>query len=167
MVYFDTELARVSSSGLFHLYDETEGRVVSLSSAVKDVNKVTLNMSRALNKDHAYTLTIDARAVYATQTGTPEHRGRANEAAVMAVTFEFLSFSLVIAINRIGAQSFYAGDLVCMQDTGLEITDSNPASGVFTTRRVAEVMSNASNARSPHTHVISEFSNDGGLGALP
>jgi len=162
IVHWDTELARVSSLGLFHLFDITEDRVVALSSVTKDENKTTINLSKTLDATHAYTLTIDARAVFATQVGTPEHRGRANDPQELSAVFELLSASLVICLNRVGAQSFYAGDLVSIQNTGLEITDSK---GV--TRAIAEILSNATNARSPHTHIISDFGNDGGIGSLP
>lgn len=167
VVHFDTELARNGSLGLFHLFDITDNRAVPLLSVTRDINRVTLSLTKNLDKTHAYMLSLDARAAYATMTGTPEHRGRANDPQELGVVFEFLSMSLVIALNRVGAQSFYAGDLVIMQNTGIEITDTDPASGVFTTRAVAEVLSNATNARSPHTHIMSEFGNDGGIGAIP
>lgn len=162
VVHWDTELARVSSLGLFHLFDITDDRVISLSSVTKDENKTTINLSKSLDVTHAYDLVIDARAVYATQTGTPEHRGRANNPQELSVVFELLSASLVICLNRVGAQSFYAGDLVSLQNTGIEISDAKGVS-----RSVAEILSNATNARSPHTHIISEFGNDGGIGSLP
>jgi hypothetical protein len=168
-VYFDTELeGPVGIIGLFHLLDKTSGSNVALQTAtLTGSNKVSLAMASALDLTHSYTLSISAKAVRATQVGPPEHSRRYNNAAETSVVFEFMSNSLLIAINRVGSQTFYAGDLVIMQDSGLTITDSNPASGVATTRSVAEVLSNASNARSPHTHVIADFGNDGGMGSLP
>lgn len=163
VVHWDTELARAGSLGLFHLFDITDdNKVISLSSVTKDENTTTINLSKSLDVTHAYSIVMDARAVYATQTGTPEHRGRANSPQELSVVFELLSASMVICLNRVGAQSFYAGDLVSIQHTGIEIGDTKGVS-----RSVAEILSNATNARSPHTHILSEFGNDGGIGALP
>lgn len=161
VVYFDTGLLTETRSK-FTLTDTTAEVTVSLLTAtIENESTVVLTVEDALDMSHVYTLFLAEGAVKADNNGTPEHNDKPNEATTLTVAFEALSMSLVIAINRVGMQTMFAGDLVVMQSTGVSITDGQGVS-----KEVAEVLSIATSMRTPHTHVISEFGADGGLGGI-
>jgi hypothetical protein len=161
-VYCDTGLSTETKSK-FTLTDTTDEVEISiLTATIEDEHKVVLTVEDDLDMTHVYTLFLEEGAVKADNTGTPEHNGKPNEAIVLPVVFQALSLSLVIAVNRVGMQTMFAGDLVVMQSTGLTLTDEQGVS-----KEIAEVLSIATSMRTPHTHVISDFGADGGIGGVP
>ena len=164
LVYFDTAPATFGGKSYFKVRNIATGALVPVSSASINSNVVTLNLQQELDSASSYSVSVLARAVR-NGAGVSGYAYRYNDSALLDAAFDFLSGSLVICINRVASQTFYAGDLVSLQNTGLTITDSAPA-GAPLTKAVAEILSNATNARSPHTHIVSEFGADGGMGSM-
>jgi hypothetical protein len=71
-----------------------------------------------------------------------------------AVTFKGAKYAVCIGINRMALQTYFAGDLVLMEDTGFAIGDKATPS---TIKSVVDIVSNATSVRAPHSHAFARF----------
>lgn len=156
-VYFNRRLHTVYTAALATVKNTADNTVNPVLSLQIDQNIVTFKVRDELSELGSYEITIQEGKF---RTLTSEKPIRLSP-LVSSQPVRLLgdAFSVVYAINRKSYQMFYPGDLITAVDEGTVITDSKGLSV-----KVLDLISNASNVRSPHTHSNPRYDGSGSAG---
>lgn len=157
-VYFNRNLSNIVYAGLVLVKDTTNNTTIDVSNVIVSENVASIYLTADIDPSHTYTLTISkSKFITPIEDGLPQQLSPLVQSE--AIRFLGDAFIVTYAVNRRAYQSFYAGDLVTASDEGTVLVDDNGLSVP-----VLDIVSNASNVRSPHTHANPRYDGTGSGG---